>query len=181
MPPNNGTPVWAQFLPIVIVVVILTIRFLRPQRLSLTRMWVQPLILCAIAAWVIYPEAAVNPAPPLQIAFGLAAGLVAGIPFGILRGIHTDVRPTERPGVMYLGSSWITMAIFIVAFGLRFGIRSMMPARGSLTGVIGDALLAFAIAFIATSYVVIFRKYEAEVAGKKAGPFPPRTPLRPVA
>ncbi len=42
----------------------------------------------------------------------------------------------------------------------------MMPQRGSLSGTIGDALLAFAIAFIAASYFVIFRKYEQLVAAK---------------
>jgi hypothetical protein len=36
----------------------------------------------------------------------------------------------------------------------------LMPQRGSLSATIGDALLAFAIAFIATSYLVILRKYE---------------------
>ena len=61
---------------------------------------------------------------------------------------------------MYLGSSWITLAIFVVAFGLRYAVHLLMPQHGSLTGTIGDSLLAFAIAFIAASYVVIFRKYE---------------------
>jgi hypothetical protein len=36
----------------------------------------------------------------------------------------------------------------------------MMPLHGSLTGAIGDGLLAFAIVFIGASYFVIFRKYE---------------------
>jgi hypothetical protein len=70
------------------------------------------------------------------------------------------VRPTERRGVMYLGSSWITLLVFLAAFGLRSGVRALIPQHGSLTGIIGDALLGFAIAFIVASYVVIFRKYE---------------------
>jgi hypothetical protein len=74
--------------------------------------------------------------------------------------MHTDVRPTDKPGVMHLGSSWVTIAIFAVAFGLRYAIRMAMPQRGELTGTIGDGLLAFAIVFIAASYFVIFRKYE---------------------
>lgn len=123
-------------------------------------MWVTPLLLCGLTAWVIYANNMLNPAPPFEIALGLVAGAVAGIPFGILRGIHTEVRPTERPGVMYLGSSWVTLAIFIGAFGLRYGVRELMPQRGSLAGAVGDGLLAFAIAFIVTSYVVILRKYE---------------------
>jgi purine-cytosine permease-like protein len=87
-----------------------------------------------------------------------------------LRGIHTDVRPTDRPGVMYLGSSWITIVIFVVAFGLRSVVRFVMPHRGSLSGAVGDGLLAFAISFIVASYVVIARKYREEVAGRLASP-----------
>jgi hypothetical protein len=141
-------------------VVVLAIRLIRPQRISVTRMWITPILLCVLTGWVIYANDLLNPAPPLEIAVGLLVGAVAGIPFGILRGMHTEVRPTDRRGVMYLGSSWVTLAIFAAAFGLRYGVRMLMPHRGSFTGTIGDGLLAFAIAFIATSYVVIFRKYE---------------------
>jgi hypothetical protein len=147
-----------------VVVAILAVRMLRPQKISVTRMWVTPIILCALTLWVIYANNLLNPAPPGEIALGLMVGALAGIPFGILRGMHTDVRPTERRGVMYLGSSWVTLAIFAVALGLRYAARMLMPDRGSLTSTIGDAVLAFAIAFIGASYVVIFRKYEALVA-----------------
>jgi hypothetical protein len=149
-----------QLLPLVIVVVVLAVRMLRPQRISLRRMWLSPIILCALTAWVIYANNILYPAPPAEIALALIVGALAGAPFGILRGMHTEVRPTDRPGVMYLGSSWVTLAIFAAAFALRYTVRLMMPQRGSLTGMIGDALLAFAIVFLATSYFVIFRKYE---------------------
>lgn len=139
----------------------------KPQRLSVTRMWVGPLILCALSAWVIYANAQIYPTPPAEIAAALILGAAAGLPFGILRGLHTDVRPTDRPGVMYLGSSWITLTIFIAAYALRYVVRLLMPHRGNLTGTIGDGLLAFAIVFIAASYFVIFRKYE-ELAHKPA-------------
>jgi hypothetical protein len=152
-------------------VAILAVRLIRPQRISVTRMWVSPIVLCALAAWAIYANNAfnINPAPPLEIAVGLLAGGLAGIPFGILRGMHTDVRPTDRRGVMYLGSSWVTLVIFVVAFGLRYAIRMLMPAHGSLSATVGDGLLAFAVAFIAASYVVIFRKYERMMAASSPG------------
>jgi hypothetical protein len=124
-------------------------------------MWIAPILLCGLMAFAIYATNSLHPVPPFEIALGLIVGAICGIPFGIMRGIHTDVRPTERRGVMYLGSSWVTVAIFLVAFGLRFGIRQLMPENSSLSGPIGDGLLAFAIAFIAASYFVIFRKYEA--------------------
>jgi hypothetical protein len=124
-------------------------------------MWIAPVLLCGLMGFAIYGTNALHPVPPLEIALGLFVGGLCGVPFGVLRGIHTDVRPTERRGVMYLGSSWVTVAIFLIAFGLRFGIREAMPSHSSLSGPIGDGLLAFAIAFIVASYVVIFRKYES--------------------
>jgi hypothetical protein len=158
------------------VVVILAVRLIRPQRISVTRMWIAPIVLCALTAWVIYANQMLNPAPIGEIALSLIVGAAVGIPFGIMRGMHTDVRPTDRPGVMYLGSSWVTLVIYVAAFGLRSGIRILMPHRGSLSAVIGDALLVFAIAFIASTYFVIFRKYEEEVAGRLAAPPPPPGP-----
>jgi Protein of unknown function (DUF1453) len=173
---SGGAPAWAQFLPLIIVVAVLTIRLVRPQRISVTRMWVTPIIFCALSAWAIYAAEMINPAPPWEIAIGLIVGAAAGIPFGILRGIHTDVRPTDRPGVMYLGSSWATIAIFGAAIALRYGARALMPHRGSLSSVVGDGALAFAITFIATSYLSIYRKYERELAGKIAPRVPSERP-----
>ncbi|MBV9720118.1 MAG: hypothetical protein JOZ77_12435 [Candidatus Eremiobacteraeota bacterium] len=138
----------------------MAVRMIRPQKITLTRMWLTPLVFCLLMGWVIYANQMLNPAPPLEIVLALVLGGICGVPFGILRGMHTDVRPTDRRGVMYLGSSWITLLIFVVAFGLRFAIRQVTPLRGALSGAIGDALLAFAIAFIVASYVVIFRKYQ---------------------
>jgi hypothetical protein len=161
---NAAAPVWAQLLPLAVIVVILVIRSIRPARISVTRMWITPLVFCALGGFAVYATQRLEPAPVWEIAAGLIVGLIAGVPFGILRGTHTDVRPADRPGVMYLGSSWMTIAIYLVAFGLRFVVREMMPHRGALAGVIGDALLGFAIAFIATSYIVIFRKYELAAA-----------------
>ncbi|MBV8374919.1 MAG: DUF1453 family protein [Candidatus Eremiobacteraeota bacterium] len=176
MQTNTVSPAWAQFVPLIIVVAVLAIRLVRPQRISVTRMWVSPILLCAITAWAIYASQIMNPAPPLEIALGLVVGAAAGVPFGILRGIHTDVRPTNRPGVMYLGSSWATIAIWVVAFGVRLTARTLMPHRGSLASIVGDGALAFAIAFIATSYIAIYRKYEKELAGQIATPQAPSEP-----
>jgi hypothetical protein len=161
---------WLQLIPLIVVFALLALRLSRPQRLTITRMWVQPLILVFITVFAIYSTERFEPSPVWEIAVALIVGALAGLPFGILRGIHTDVRPTDRPGVMYLGSSWITIVIFVVAFGLRSVVRFVMPHRGSLSGAVGDGLLAFAISFIVASYVVIARKYREEVAGRLASP-----------
>jgi hypothetical protein len=167
---SAASPPWLQPVILVVVVALLALRLSRPQRLTIARMWVQPLILVFVTVLAIYGSEQLQPTPAWEVAIGMLVGAIAGVPFGILRGIHTDVRPTERPGVMYLGSSWITVAIFAVAFGLRYIVRLAMPRHGSLTGAVGDGLLAFAIAFIVASYIVIARKYREEVAGRLASP-----------
>jgi hypothetical protein len=176
MQTNPAAPAWVRFVPLVIVVLVLAFRLVRPQRISVTRMWVTPIVFCALSAWVIYAGQKLNPASPLEIVLGLVVGAAAGVPFGILRGVHTDVRPTDRPGVMYLGSSWATIVIFVAAFALRYAARTLMPQRGSIASVVGDAALAFAITFIVTSYISIYRKYERELAGKIAAPPAPSKP-----
>jgi hypothetical protein len=173
---------WMQLIPLVIVVALLAVRSIRPQRISVTRMWTQPLILVFVAVLVIYSSEKLQPTPAWEVAVGMIIGAILGVPFGILRGIHTDVRPTDRAGVMYLGSSWITIAIFLVAFGLRSAVRLLMPHHSSLTGAVGDGALAFAISFIVVSYIMIARKYREEVAGKIASPpAPPEVPGEGVA
>ncbi|MGA8534042.1 MAG: hypothetical protein WB615_08040 [Candidatus Tumulicola sp.] len=174
MQPNASGPWWLQLIPVAVILAILAVRYVRPQRISVTRMWISPLILVVLTAWAIYGNEILNPSPAWEIAAAMFLGVVAGIPFGILRGLHTDVRPTERRNVMYLGSTWVTIVIFLAAFGLRAIVRIAMPHRGSLSSAIGDGLLGFAIAFIVASYIVIFKKYEAEVAGRLASePAPP--------
>jgi len=137
---------------------------------------VSPIILVLLCATAIYFGETLNPAPLWEIVAALVVGAIAGVPFGVLRGIHTDVRPTDRPGVMYLGSSWITGAIFIIAFGIRYAVRAFAAHQGEMSGAFGDGALAFAIAFIVTSYIVIYRKYEAELAGRLASPAAPPQP-----
>ncbi|HTA40175.1 MAG TPA: hypothetical protein VK760_13920 [Candidatus Acidoferrales bacterium] len=163
---SPDAPAWAQYLPLIVVVVLIVVRMVRPQRISVTRMWLSPIILGVVVAFSIFASEQLNPAPPFEIALGLIVGAIAGIPFGLLRGRHTDVRLTDRPGVMYLGASWQSGLIFAVAFGFRYVVRLVMPHRGALSSVISDALLAFAIAYICTSYLAIYKKYQAELAGK---------------
>lgn len=174
MQAGQAAPPWAQFLPLAIVAVVLVVRLVRPQRISVTRMWIGPIVLVLLCAFAIYAGETLNPAAPWEIAAALIVGAIAGVPLGVLRGVHTDVRPTDRPGVMYLGSSWVTGAIFFVAFGVRYAVRAVASQHGGSSGAVGDGALAFAITFIVASYLVIYRKYQAEIAGRLAAPPAPQ-------
>jgi len=51
--------------------------------------------------------------------------------------------------------------IYIAAFGFRAVIRYFVPPTSTLGGIVGDAVMVFAIAIIGTTYYVVYQKYEA--------------------
>ncbi len=154
-----------QMLPITlaiyaVVAVLLIRRYSRPMRISISRMWVGPVIFLAMTALAIWGEQQQMPMPVPLISLALAAGVVLGIPLGMLRGMHTTVRATERPGVMHLGPSWIVAVIWLGAFAIRAGLRIAFMGT-AYAAPLGDGLLALAIAMLVTSYYVIYKKYRA--------------------
>lgn len=137
----------------------LAVRLSRPTRISIRRLWIGPIVLAAIAALAIYASQTMEPAGAWQIAVAMLGGLVVGTPLGVLRGLHTDVRPTDRKGVMQLGASWVVIVIFAGAFALRALLRFALPQHGAVAALVGDGLLAFAVGFVVAGYFVIYRKY----------------------
>ncbi|MGH7727782.1 MAG: hypothetical protein ACREM2_03160 [Vulcanimicrobiaceae bacterium] len=143
------------------IAALILFRASRAQRLSVTRMWISAGLLILIAAFAVYGHQALSPAPAWQIALAVVLGLAAGVPVGLLRGHHTAVSATAKRGVMLLGASWATAAIYIGAFLVRALILSLVP-RQSVTGtVIGDGLLVFAMTIIGATYFAVYRKYRA--------------------
>lgn len=140
---------------------LLVYRLSVPRRTSVGRMWFSAGLLIALAAFAISAYERINPAPPWQIAIAVVVGLSTGIPLGFLRGRHTQVSSTDRPGVMQLGPSWATAAIYLGAFGVRGGIRYVIPPTSPIGSVVGDALLVFAIGIVGASYYAVYQKYRA--------------------
>lgn len=143
-----------------IVIVLLLFRLTRPQRITVGRMWIFAGLLILLAAFAIYGSIVLYAPPVWELFVAVVLGLAAGIPVGLFRGHHTKVSATDRHGVMQLGPSWITAAIYLGAFGARALIRVLAPP-GAAGNVIGDGLIVFAIAIIGASYFAIYRKYEA--------------------
>jgi hypothetical protein len=164
----SGNPLYTQVAIYVVIAALLIFRNTRPQRLTITRMFVSPAIFAVLTALTIWGGQQVTPAPPWEIAVALVLGALAGIPLGLLRGHHTTVRATEKPGVMYLDPSWIVLAIWLGAFAARSFLRYIF-AGGPLAAVVGDGLLMFAATTIIVSYYAIYKKYkELEVAAGQA-------------
>lgn len=135
-------------------------RNLRPQKMSVWRLFVSPIFLAAMTALSIWGTQQYSPSPPWLIGAALAAGIVLGSPLGILRGLHTNVRATDRAGVMLLDASWVVLALWLGAFIVRAGLRYVFHT-GYTAALLGDGLLGFAVAAVVVSYYVIFMKYRA--------------------
>lgn len=145
----------------VVIVALLLYRVSRPQRITVTRMWILVALLIFVAVLLVFESVRLFNPPLWQIALSVVVGIALGIPVGMLRGHHTQVSATDRHGVIQLGPSWQTAAIYIGAFVVRFAIRRFFPPGNALGDVVGDGLIFFAIGFVGAAYFAIYRKYEA--------------------
>ena len=136
-------------------------RYSRPMKMSLTRLFVAPILFVALTAFAIWgSQQTHHPASALAVAAAVIIGIVFGVPLGLAMSAHRTVRRTEKPHVMYVDPSWITAAIWVGAFVLRAAIRMLLPAS-ALGTVVGDGLLLFGISAVVTSYWVLYRKFHA--------------------
>lgn len=142
-------------------------RLARPQRMSVARLWFMPVFLLVITGFSIwanvYASAMSGQAPPpdWQVAAVLIAGAALGIPLGFLRGRHSEVKPTDRPGVMYVHSSPLIIVVWLAAFVLRAAVRAYLPHAQGGAALGSDGVLAFAMGALITSYYAIYKKYRA--------------------
>jgi membrane protein CcdC involved in cytochrome C biogenesis len=143
-----------------IVGAIVLFRYSRPMKMSLTRLFIAPVVFLALTVLSIYGTQMVDPAPAWQVAAAVAVGLVFGVPLGIAMSAHRTVRRTEKAHVMFVDSSWLTAAIWLGAFILKAFVRSIIPAGAEAT-IVGDGLLLFGMSALLTSYVVIYRKFRS--------------------
>jgi hypothetical protein len=155
-----GVPTTQLILYVVLIAWIL-FRVSRPQRISVTRMWIFVVLLMLLAAFAIYGSAVMFHPAAWEIVLAAVLGLVIGLPLGLLRGHHTQVSATERHGVMRMGASWITALIYLAAFGGRFVVRLLLPPTSAVGNVVSDGLIFFAIGIIGATYYAVYRKYEA--------------------
>ncbi len=148
-----------------VVFAVVVWRMARPQRMSVLRLWIMPLVLLGLTAFSLWANAqaaaALGQTPPalVEVVAVLIAGALLGIPLGFLRGKHSVVKPTETPGIMYVHSSPLIILIWIGALAVRMLLRTYLPNAQGLAVVGGDGLLAFAIAALITSYYAIYQKY----------------------
>jgi uncharacterized membrane protein len=151
----------------VIAIALFVWRMARPQRMSVTRLMLMPIVLLALTGFSIYANVYASlltgqiPPPAWQVALVLVVGAILGIPLGLFRGRHSEVKPTERAGVMYVHSSPLIIVIWIAAFVARAALRALLPQAQTGAALGGDGLLAFAMAALVASYYSIYMKYRS--------------------
>src|SRR5579864_6790207 len=154
-------PVFVNLIIYAVVAAFIVFRYSRPMKMSLTRLFVAPILFVALTVFVIWTSQQTHhPASALEIAAAVVIGIVLGVPLGLAMTAHRTVRRTEQPHVMYVDPSWITAAIWVAAFMLRAVIRLLLPLSAVGT-MVGDGLLLFAISAVVTSYWVLYRKFRA--------------------
>ncbi|HTV74034.1 MAG TPA: hypothetical protein VME66_10045 [Candidatus Acidoferrales bacterium] len=150
---------WSVFI-LGLVVVLVVVRNLRPQRMNVTRLWLAPGVLAIVTLLVLTGSLEARLSAPL-VAILSAVGAALGVPFGMLRGRLQTVRKTKNPKVLLVEPSVVTLLVWLAAFGLRFGLRFAFGGAASIAPVLGDAFLSFAVASLVAARYVIYTKFKA--------------------
>jgi hypothetical protein len=146
---------------VIVAVALIVLRNSRPRKMSVMRLWIAPAIFVLLTGFVLWTSLIAAPGNFWLGALASAIGIVAGIPLGFARGHHSDVRLGDKPGTIVLHPSLVVMLIWLAAFAVRYGLRSVLPNAGPAALAISDGFLLFAVSSIVTANVMIFRKYEA--------------------
>ncbi|MGH7660897.1 MAG: hypothetical protein ACRENA_08295 [Vulcanimicrobiaceae bacterium] len=149
---------------LVVVVAIVYFRLLRPVKLRASRLWIGPVLLTLLGAFVAFGSYE-RSASPAGIAIAIVAGIALGLPFGLLRGRHTRVRSTGDSRVLVVEPSFIPLAIWFVAFAGRAALRIFLPHAGPVALAASDGFLAFAVAMLIGARLVIAQRFKNAAVG----------------
>lgn len=158
----------ANVIILIAIAALVVFRNTRPQKMTVSRFWVFPIIMVLLTGFVLWSSVEQAPGSVWDTVIAALIGLVLGIPFGIARGHHSQVKLSQEPGVFFIQPSVMVMLIWLIAFILKFGVRAYLPNAGPVGVAAVDGFLFFAIVSVAVSRYMIFRKYEAMAAARTA-------------
>lgn len=164
----QGSSSAANVLLLIVVAALVVFRNMRPQKMTVSRFWVFPIMMVALSGFVLWTSFQQSPHSGVATIIATVIGLIIGIPFGIARGHHSQVKLAEQPGVFYIQPSVVVMLVWLVAFIVKFGVRMYLPQAGPIGVAATDGFLFFAIVSVVVSRLMVFRKYEAMAAARTA-------------
>src|SRR5438477_7098967 len=89
-------PVLTTLVIYVVIGAFVLFRYSRPMKMSLTRLFVAPVLFVALTAFAIWGGQQTHPASALAVAAAVAIGIVFGVPLGLAMSAHRVVRRTEK-------------------------------------------------------------------------------------
>lgn len=164
------------FLPLLVILPIIYLRMRKlskPQPLKLTRLWIRPVVLAAVAALMLW-----SPMPGMSRHFALhewAILLVAGI-IGAVAGwyfartMKIDVHPEDGTLMVQGGQAavLVMLALILGRSGINTGLRMEGQAWNLDVLLITDALIVFtAVLFMARSVEMYLRARRVMDAAKR--------------
>ncbi len=141
------------------------LRELRERRYAIGRIYVLPGVVGAIALALIVTSCVYEPAALGVLAISCVAALILGGAIGYGVAHFTKVRVTADPSVLYSRGSYVTVAIWVVAFALRFLAR-VGASGGHLMQPTHEALAFNAALVLLLASALFFVRYRLLVAAK---------------
>jgi len=153
----QNNPLVTQSLVSLLVVAFVVFRFaqreLKPRVIKAATLWIRPVILIAIAGWLIWLTLTIDPSGTAEMFVALGVGIVLGIVIGTLIVANTAFAPADIPNAVRAQGSRITFAIWIGAFALRFAARYFVPHGADPRTQL--PLNAGTVALVAAAFVVV--------------------------
>ena len=158
-------------IPAAVALVIIVLRNSRPRRLRVERLWIYPVILVAMLA------AALAAAPPPLTLVGISlliAGFALGCLIGWWRGRLTRIDIDMASHDLTSRSSPIGIALILVVFALRFGLRGFLAADSGILGgipviAVGDALVVLAVGMLSVQRLEMWIRASRMLAEAQGG------------
>jgi hypothetical protein len=147
----------AGFLYILLIVVLIIVRNLRPRRIKVSSLWISPTVISLLSIYIL--AVVPDPTPIWLRTFAGLIGVILGGMFGFFRGKVTPIRTGELPDTIYVGPSLAASLLWVVAFALRYWVRMsahQLPILMALT----DGLILFPPASYVVMYWMIHHKYQ---------------------
>ncbi|HEY6237229.1 MAG TPA: hypothetical protein VIW69_19150 [Candidatus Elarobacter sp.] len=143
-------------------------RELKPRVVKAATLWIRPVVLIAIAGWLIALTLMLDPSGTTEMIVALGVGIVLGIVTGALIVANTAFSPADISNAVRAQGSRFTFAIWIGAFAIRFAARyivphgtdprTQLPLNAGTVALVAAAFVVIAVGFYRAMGVVRIRR-----------------------
>jgi hypothetical protein len=171
---SPGASLSNYLIPLAVVMLVLVLRYSRPRRLRIERLWLWPTFY-VVAMVVALAEAP----PPVTVASVtlLVLAFAAGAALGWQRGRLMEIRIHPETHDLTSRASAIGLAFIFAILVLRYAVRDYMVGEAVFLHLpvlaIGDAFLVLAVAMLSAQRLEVWRRASRMLAEAQAAKGPP--------